>query len=98
MAWENRNIGYSFTETFGPSLKALSAVSCSEVTVFNFGPAALRVYDNNRSADSQSLLVPVSADVIIRGVTSSDAVSAKFTAGSGPVSYRTQYYSLGPII
>lgn len=97
MAWTNLNTCKSFTEVFGVTLKALSAVNCSEVIIFNNTSVPLLVYDNNYIGANDMFVVPVSGSMTFRGITNSEQVSAKASSGSGTVSYRAQAFSDNPL-
>jgi len=97
MTWTNLNSCFSFTETFGTSLKQLSSVNCSEVLISNYSSAPLYIFDNNNSALGNSFVLPPSARETIRGITDSALISAYFIATPGLVSYRTQCFSSSPL-
>lgn len=98
MAFQNLNNCFSFNVSANStSLTKLSAFPCSEVIITNPSGSGqlLLIYDNNNSADAQAFAISAGNTVAIRGVTSSDALSAKFAAApSSPNIYcRSQYYS-----
>lgn len=98
MAWQNNNVCYSQTETFGTTLKQLSSFACSEVLISNYSSSPLYVYDNNNNGNIMySFVLPPSARETFRGITDSAQVSAQFISTPGLVSYRTQYFSNFPL-
>lgn len=99
MNWQNLNRCYSFTETFGTTVKTLSSAFGCEVIIHNYGPNFLYVYDSPDYNFSSALTFAVapSGSMTFRGITSSDQVSAGYLAGTGLVSYRVQYFSSNPL-
>ena len=76
-------------------LTPLSTFSCSEVIITNPSNATLLIYDNNNFNDTRALGILSGATVAVRGVTSSDSLSAKFLTApaAGTIYCRAQYYS-----
>lgn len=97
MAWTNLNTCFSFTETFGTTLKQLSSTNCSEVLISNYSSAPLYIFDNNNNAPGNAFVLPPSGRETIRGITDSAQVSAYFITTPGLVSYRTQCFSSFPL-
>jgi hypothetical protein len=92
----NINDCRSFNQTVNTALVALTPYPCSEVIIINKTGASVYIYDSGYSADSNRLLLEANESTTIRGITNSGQVSAKTTSGSGPLYFRTQYYSLNP--
>lgn len=96
MAFENLNLCASFNLVANSSgLTRLSSFSCSEVIITNPSNATLLVYDNNNFSDTRALGVLSGNTIAVRGVTSSDSLSAKFLTApaAGTIYCRAQYYS-----
>lgn len=98
MAFQNLNQCSSFSISANHTgLTKLSAFTCSEVLITNPTGSGqlLLVYDNNYSTDARAFAINSGDTVSLRGVTSSDQVSAKFAAAptSGNIYCRAQYYS-----
>jgi len=53
----------------------------------------IEIYDNGFSGASNAMALSADDTFTFRGVTDSNQVSAKTIAGSGPLYYRTQYFS-----
>jgi len=101
-SYYNINQCFSFNDTFTTDLKGLSAQPCSEVLIWNQTGQILYVYDQNRIEDHERLTIPVAAAAaplqpyVIRGLTNAEQVSAKTSAGSGLVFWRSQFFSSNP--
>ena len=104
----NTNQCYSFNDTFGTALKALSAQPCSEVIIWNQTGQILYIYDglgadgSHRLESHERLAIPAAAATAplqpytIRGVTDANQLSAKTASSSGLVYWRTQFFSSNP--
>lgn len=98
MAFQNLNNCFSFCVS-GNSLnmQKLSAFPCSEVLITNPTGTGqlLLVYDNGNPTDARAFAVNSGDTVSVRGVTSSDLLSAKFAANPTSALFycRAQYYS-----
>ena len=103
----NKNQCYSFNDTFGTALKALSAQPCSEVIIWNQTGQILYIYDvggdgSHRLEDHERLAIPAAAAAsplqpyVIRGITNANQLSAKTASSSGLVYWRTQFFSSNP--
>ena len=92
----NINDCRSFNQPVNTALVALSSYTCSEVIVINKTGASIYVYDSNYFDDSNRLLLESNESIALRGITNSSQVSAKTISNSGPLYFRTQYYSLLP--
>jgi hypothetical protein len=68
--------------------------ACSEMYIVNKTGNPVIVYDNAFVAADQGFLLDDNDSVTVRGITSTNSVSAKTTAGTGVLYYRTQYYSM----
>lgn len=98
MAFQNLNNCFSFSVSANSTtLTKLSAFPCSEVVITNPTGSGqlLLIYDNNNPTDGRAFAINSGDTIAIRGVTSSDMLSAKFVANpTTPSIYcRTQYYS-----
>lgn len=93
MPFTNKNICRSFNQTVSNSLVALSSQSCSEVIVVNKTGTTVEIYDNGYTGASNAMALSANDTFVFRGVTDSNQLSAKTIAGSGPLYYRTQYFS-----
>jgi len=98
MPFQNLNQCYSFNQVVThTSLAKLSSFPCSEVLITNATSNAqlLLIYDNNNTADARAFAINAGDTVSVRGVTTSDLLSAKFAAAptGGVVYCRAQYYS-----
>ena len=91
--FHNINQCRSFTFTAAASIAKLASQPCSEVVIINTSGSLLSAYDSGYSDPANALLIPDNTVFTIRGLTNSDQVSA---AGSGPLSYRTQFFSNNP--
>ena len=94
--YANLNTCRSFKLAATTSLQAFSSQVCSEVLIINKSGNPIKVYDNGYSTDANCLLLDDNDTVTLRGLTNSDQVSAKTTASSGDVHYRTQFFSNNP--
>lgn len=92
----NLNRCRSFNLTVGGSLIAFTDQLCSEVIVINRTAGPIILKDSNYFDDANGFLLEDDESVTLRGLTNSNQVSAISTAGSGPVYYRTQFYSNNP--
>ena len=98
MAFQNLNQCYSFSQVVThTSLAKLSSFPCSEVLITNPTSNAqlLLIYDNNNSTDARAFAINAGDTISVRGVTSSDLLSAKFAASptGGTIYCRSQFYS-----
>jgi|LakMenE18May11ns_1017448.scaffolds.fasta_scaffold9559380_2 hypothetical protein len=98
MAFQNLNNCFSFSVSANSLTPAkLSAFPCSEVVITNPTGSGqlLLIYDNGFTSDARAFAINSGDTVSIRGVTSSDMLSAKFAANpTAPSIYcRAQYYS-----
>ena len=98
MAFQNLNQCYSFSLNANNStLTKLSAFPCSEVLITNptGSGALLLIYDNNNIGTERAFGINSGDTVSVRGITSSDTLSAKFAASptAGFICCRAQYYS-----
>lgn len=91
----NQNECRSFNQTVTTALTRLSSQPCSEVILINRTTSTLSAYDNGYNQESFAMLLPANAEFTFRGVTNSDQLSAK-AAVTGPIFYRTQYFSSNP--
>ena len=78
------------------SLSVLSSFTGSEVYISNKTGQSVEIYDNNYSAASNAFLLDDNDTITIRGITNTNQVSAKTTAGTGTLYFRSQYYSFNP--
>jgi len=92
----NTNDCRSFNQTITTNLAQLSSYPCSEVILINKGTNALRIYDNNYTDDTFSLVLSGGEEFTLRGITSTAHVSAKAVTGTSTLYYRTQYFSMLP--
>ena len=92
----NINDCRSFNQNVTTSLVALSDYPCSEVIIINKTGNSIYIYDSSYTDDSNRLLLESNESIALRGITNSAQVSAKTISGSGPLYFRTQYYSLLP--
>lgn len=98
MAFQNLNQCSSFSISANHTgLTKLSAFECSEVLITNPTGSGqlLLIYDNNNITDARAFAINSGDTVSVRGVTSSDQLSAKFTTAptSGVIYCRAQYFS-----
>jgi hypothetical protein len=91
----NNNICKSFRQSISTSLVALSAQVCSEVIIYNKTGGDITIYDNNNFSVLNSLLLSNNDNVVIRGITNTNQVSAS-ASSAGTMYYRSQYYSYTP--
>lgn len=91
----NNNICKSFRQSISTSLVALSAQTCSEVVIYNKTGFDVTIYDNNNFSVLNSLLVSNNENVVIRGITNTNQVSAS-ASSAGTLYYRSQSYSFTP--
>ena len=68
--------------------------ACSEMYIVNKTGNPVIIYDNNYPATDQGFLLDDNDSITVRGITSTNSVSAKTTASAGVLYYRTQYYSM----
>lgn len=93
MSFTNKNLCRSFVQTVDTNLVALSSQLCSEVIVVNKTGVPVEIYDQGYSASTFAMLLSANDTFTFRGVTNSNQVSAKAIGGTGPLYYRTQYFS-----
>lgn len=93
MAWTNKNKSYSFNMMIPTSLTQLSSFVASEVLISNKSGQDLYIYDNGNTTNDRRFLLKTSESMVLRGITNTDEVSAKVTALSGEVYFRSAYYS-----
>jgi hypothetical protein len=98
MAFQNLNNCFSFSVSANSLTAAkLSAFPCSEVVITNPTGSGqlLLIYDNGNTSDARAFAINSGDTVAIRGITSSDMLSARFAVNpTSPNIYcRTQYYS-----
>lgn len=98
MAFQNLNQCFSFNQVVShTALAKLSAFPCSEVVITNPTGSGqlLLIYDNDNSTDARAFAINSGDTVSIKGITSSDSLSAKFVASptSGVVYCRAQFFS-----
>lgn len=89
----NINECRSFKQTLSTNLVALSSQPCSEVIIVNRTGQDVLVYDNDYSNSANEFLLADSESFTFRGITNTLTVSAKTLSGTGPIYYRTQYFS-----
>lgn len=89
----NRNVCRSFTVGLTTGLLALANQICSEVVVLNNTGQSVLFYDGGFSAAGNGFLVEDAQTFTFRGLTNAMQLSAATVAGTGNLSYRTQYYS-----
>lgn len=92
----NINECRSFNLTLTTSLSALANNVCSEVILLNKTGQLVYVYDSNYFDDTNRIALSANETFTLRGITNSMQVSAKTHTGSGPLYYRTQYFSCLP--
>ena len=92
----NLNKCRSFNFTVGGALEPFVDQVCSEVIIVNRTGLPVNIKDNNYFDDANAFLLEDDESVTIRGVTNSNQVSAICPSGSGPIYYRTQFYSSNP--
>lgn len=89
----NRNVCRSFTVSLTTSLLALANQVCSEVVVLNNTGQNVIFYDSGFAGAANGFLVEDAQTFTFRGLTNAMQLSAATVAGTGDLSYRTQYYS-----
>ena len=92
----NINQCRSFNQIVTTALTKLSSQPCSEVELYNRTGGLLSAYDNGFSGEPFAMLLNNNESIVLRGITNSDQVSAK-GAGTGPIFYRTQFFSSNPL-
>lgn len=90
----NLNQTKTFNQTITTDLTQLSSQVCSEVTVINRTGSSINVFDQDRDSSENGMLLKNDDTFTFRGVTNSDQLSAQTTDGSGPIYYRTAFYSM----
>lgn len=66
---------------------------CSEVIVVNTTGQGILIFDQDNSSNSNAFALSADQQFTFRGITNSNQVSAKTTAGAGTVTIRTQFFS-----
>lgn len=89
----NVNQCKSFAVSLTTALSVFPSQVCSEVIVKNTTGQGVLVYDQNNSSNANAFALSANEEFTFRGLTNSDQVSAKTTAGSGTISIRTQFFS-----
>lgn len=89
----NVNECKSFLVATTDALTQLPSQVCSEVIVKNTTGQGVLIYDQNNFSDANAFALSANDEFTFRGLTNSDQVSAKTTAGSGNLSIRTQFFS-----
>lgn len=89
----NLNVCKSFNIAVTTALVKFPFQICSEVIVKNTTGQGVYIFDQNNSASSNAFLLSANEEFTFRGLTNSSQVSAQTTAGSGLLSFRTQYFS-----
>lgn len=90
----NVNECKSFALSLTTTLSAFPSQVCSEVIVKNTTGQGILVYDMNNFDNANAFALSAADEFTFRGITNSNQVSAKTTAGTGTVSIRTQFFSL----
>ena len=91
----NPNICASFKLTLAnTNLTSLTGQVCSEVLVINKTGADLSLFSEGDAQADHCLLIGDGESVTVRGLTNSNQLSAKGSAGD--FYYRTQYFSNNP--
>ena len=93
MPFVNKNKSYTFNMTVDTSLTQLSGFIASEVLISNKSGENLYIYDNNFTTDDRRFLLEDNESIVLRGITNTNEVSAKTGANSGPVYFRSAYFS-----
>ena len=98
MPFQNLNQCFSFSVSANNTvLTKLSTFECSEVLVTNPTGSGqlLLIYDNDNTTDARAFAINSGDTVAIRGITSSNQLSAKFAVSPtiGNIYCRAQYYS-----
>ena len=68
--------------------------ACSEMYIANKTGQIVYLYDNGFLENDQAFLLDDNDTVTLRGLTSTNSVSAKTASSAGVLYYRTQYYSM----
>lgn len=90
----NVNTCKSFALTITTGLCAFPSQVCSEVIVKNTTGQGVLIYDQDNSTNANAFALSANDEFTFRGLTNSNQVSAKTTAGSGTLSLRTQFFSI----
>ncbi len=75
------------------NLVALCSFTGSEVYISNKTGHSVEVYDQGYTDAGAAFLLHDNDTITIRGLTNTNQVSAKTTAGSGTLYFRSQFYS-----
>ena len=93
----NLNKCRSFNQAIAASLTPLADQICSEVVIVNRTTKPILVFDGGYSDAQNGFLLASLESATFRGITNTNQVSAKSTAGgTGDIYYRTQFYSMSP--
>lgn len=90
----NVNQCKSFALALTTNLVAFPDQVCSEVIVYNTTGQGILVFDQNNSSNANAFALSANEQFTFRGITNSNQVSAKTTAGAGTASLRTQFFSI----
>jgi len=91
----NVNECRSFNQNVTTSLTRLSSFPCSEVILTNRTGGILSAYDCGFNGEPFAMQLIANEVYTFRGLTNSDQLSAKAST-TGPIFYRTQYFSSNP--
>jgi|TARA_R110000868_G_scaffold195048_5_gene440747 hypothetical protein len=94
MAFTNTNQCRSFNLTVGTGVTKLSAIECTEVTIYNSSPVPVLVFDNGYAGSDNSYVLAPSSSFIFRGITSGSDLSANGVGASAVLYCRAQYYAM----
>ena len=90
----NVNQCKSFALSLSTNLSAFPDQVCSEVIVYNTTGQGILIFDQNNSSNTNAFALSAGEQFTFRGITNSNQVSAKTTAGTGTASLRTQFFSI----
>lgn len=91
--FSNLNQCKSFNQVLTTNLAGFSSQECSQVTISNKTGQGILIFDNNNTDASNGFLLSANDVFTFLGVSDCNQLSAKTTAGTGTVYYRTQFYN-----
>mgnify|MGYP003649852700 CR=1 FL=1 len=97
-SFQNLNVCRSFNVSCTTTKAALTGEECSEVLVLNKTGQDVYIYDAGYHQTDNRFILADGDSMTFRGMTNSDQVSAQTASGSGTLYYRTQHYSMTPLI